>query len=173
MKYNPDCSLSSFLLERVPAATEITVTISSVCVFETLKTRSEPEVLVFRTRPGLCRVCIAEIRFSKSPVSESPTHLTLENRSPNSFTIKWESPSATHTIHRWERSPLLILILVRANKKWMKTFIELPGTNWVSSPPRSPTPTSTRSLGTRPHSTSPSYRTSLGLGRSTQSEWST
>ena len=52
VKHKPDFPLGSFSLTGIPAATEFNVTIISVCVFETLKTESDPESLIFQTRPG-------------------------------------------------------------------------------------------------------------------------
>ena len=52
VKHKPDFPLGNFSVTGIPAATEFNVTIISVCVFETLKTESDPESLVFQTCPG-------------------------------------------------------------------------------------------------------------------------
>ena len=75
VKHQAGSSVTNFLLDSLPASTNVTVSVSSVCVFETLKTVSDAETIVFQTRP------------------EPPSNLTLEARSPNSLTVKWENPS--------------------------------------------------------------------------------
>ena len=52
VKHKPDLPLGNFSLTGLPPATEFTVSIISVCVFETLKTESDPESLIFQTCPG-------------------------------------------------------------------------------------------------------------------------
>ena len=84
VKHQGGSSVTNFLLDSLPSATSFTVSVSSVCVFETLKTISDAETIVFQTRP------------------EPPSNLTLEARSPNSLTVKWENPalSGQHINHR-------------------------------------------------------------------------
>ena len=96
VKHKADFPLGNFSVTGIPPATEFSVTIISVCVFETLKTESDPESLIFQTCPG------KEILFVKNEsfVPEPPTNLTLENRYPNSFTVKWESPATINNTHR-------------------------------------------------------------------------
>ena len=55
-------------------------------MFDSLKTVSEEETLKFCSLP------------------ETPTNLVLENRYPNSFTIKWDSPIVTQTTHKYKLS---------------------------------------------------------------------
>ena len=52
MKHKADFPLGNFSVTGIPPATEFSVTIISVCVFETLKTESDPESLIFQTCPG-------------------------------------------------------------------------------------------------------------------------
>ena len=74
VKHQIGSTVTTFLLDSLPSATSFNVAVRSVCVFETLKTMSEAETVVFQTRP------------------ESPLNLTLESRSRNSLTVKWENP---------------------------------------------------------------------------------
>ena len=84
LKHQGGSAVTTFLLDSLPSATSFTVSVSSVCVFETLKTMSDAETIVFQTRP------------------EPPSNLNLEARSPNSLTVKWENPalSGQHVNHR-------------------------------------------------------------------------
>ena len=66
--------LNKFTLNVLKAETEYIVSISTVCVFDNLKTISRREKLNFVTRP------------------ESPSSLTLEGRFCNSLTISWKPP---------------------------------------------------------------------------------
>ena len=77
VKHQIGSTVTTFLLDSLPSATSFNVAVRSVCVFETLKTMSEAEIVVFQTRP------------------ESPQNLTLESRSPNSLTVKWENPGTS------------------------------------------------------------------------------
>ena len=86
VKHNADTAVNSFLLNNIIPGTSYTVTITSVCVFEILKTVSEEQ----------------SIRFSTLP--EAPTNLILDNRSPNNFTVKWDPPSSTYTSHKYKLS---------------------------------------------------------------------
>ena len=52
VKHKADFPLGNFSVTGIPPATEFSVTIISVCVFETLKTESDPESLIFQTCPG-------------------------------------------------------------------------------------------------------------------------
>ena len=97
VKHKPDFPLGNFSVTGIPAATEFSVTIISVCVFETLKTESDPESLVFQTCPG--KESFFLVKY-ESFVPEPPTNLTLENRYPNSFTVKWDSPATINNTHR-------------------------------------------------------------------------
>ena len=76
VKHQIGSTITTFLLDSLPSATSFNVAVRSVCVFETLKTMSEAETVVFQTRP-------------ESPL-KSPED--LESRSPNSLTVKWENP---------------------------------------------------------------------------------
>ena len=86
VKHNPEKAVNSFLVDSITQATSYTVTIKSVCVFETLKTISDEELLSFCTLP------------------EPPTNLSLDSRSPNSMTIKWDSPSAAQANQKYKLS---------------------------------------------------------------------
>ena len=72
---NKDNLLYSFEFESMQSMTEYTITICTVCLFESMKTESEEEIISVWTLP------------------EAPTNLVLENRSPNSFTVKWDQAS--------------------------------------------------------------------------------
>ena len=52
VKHQADAPLGTFLLTSIPSGTEYTVSITAVCVFETLKTLSETKEMTFSTRPG-------------------------------------------------------------------------------------------------------------------------
>ena len=79
-----DKTFNSFQFENITQGTGFTVTIKSVCVFETLRTTSDEKKLTFCTLP------------------EAPSNLVLESRFPNSLTVKWDSPSLTQTTHRYK-----------------------------------------------------------------------
>ena len=85
VKNNTDKSMESYKFVNMPPATEYTVSIKTVCVFEILRTVSEEEQMTFSTKP------------------EAPTNLSLEARFPNSLTIKWDpAPVTTNfTSHRY------------------------------------------------------------------------
>ena len=83
VKHNADKAVNSFSIDDITQATAYKVIIKSVCVFESLKTISDEEQLTFCTLP------------------KAPTNLTLENSSPNSLTIKWESPLLAQAGHRY------------------------------------------------------------------------
>ena len=86
MKHNAETAVNSFLINNITPGTSYTVTITSVCVFELLKTVSDAEVVKFDTLP------------------EPPSNLTLDTRSPNSFTIKWDAPVSSYTSHKYKLS---------------------------------------------------------------------
>ena len=44
-------------------------------------------------------------------ISDPPTNLTLENRYPNSFTVKWEAPPTINNTHRWEKKQTRLFYL--------------------------------------------------------------
>ena len=52
VKHQADATLGTFLLTSIPSGTEYTVSITAVCVFETLKTLSDTKKMTFSTRPG-------------------------------------------------------------------------------------------------------------------------
>ena len=79
MKHNPDTAINSFLVSNLFPATSYTINITCVCVFEILETLSDPETTRFSTRP------------------EPPSSLSLESRSPNSLTVRWEQPPTVLT----------------------------------------------------------------------------
>ena len=81
-----DKTFNSFLFENITQGSGFTVTIKSVCVFETLRTTSDEKKLTFCTLP------------------EAPSNLVLESRFPNSLTVKWDSPSLTQTTHKYKLS---------------------------------------------------------------------
>ena len=81
-----DKTFNSFLFENITQGTGFTVSIKSVCVFETLRTTSDEKKLTFCTLP------------------EAPSNLVLESRFPNSLTVKWDSPSLTQTTHKYKLS---------------------------------------------------------------------
>ena len=83
VKHNADKVVNSFLMDDLTQATSYTVIIKSVCVFESLKTISDEEKLAFSSLP------------------KPPTNLTLENRQPNSLTIKWEPPLQAQASHKY------------------------------------------------------------------------
>ena len=76
VKHKPDFPLGNFSVTRIPPATEFTVTIISVCVFETLKTESDPESLIFQTCPGEQKFFLLNLKFclraSNQPDSGEP-----------------------------------------------------------------------------------------------------
>ena len=86
MAVKPDVkkSVNSFLLEDLIQATFYTITIKSVCVFETLKTISDEE------------------KFSFSSLPNSPTNLCLDSSSPNSLTLKWDCPLQAQASHKYK-----------------------------------------------------------------------
>ena len=86
VKHNPETAVNSFLLDNILQATQYSVTITSVCVFESLKTVSEEESMKFCSLP------------------EPPTNLNLDNRHPNSFTVKWDAPSTIQSTHKYKLS---------------------------------------------------------------------
>jgi hypothetical protein len=51
VKHSPNIPVNSFLLENLPSANEFTVTVTTVCVFEKLKTLSDEEKISFVTLP--------------------------------------------------------------------------------------------------------------------------
>ena len=51
MKHSPNIPVNSFLLENLPSANEFSVTLTTVCVFEKLKTLSDEEKISFVTLP--------------------------------------------------------------------------------------------------------------------------
>ena len=62
VKHNSDTAVNSFFVKNILPGTHYTVTITSVCVFEILKSESEPETIKFSTLP------------------EPPSNLSLETR---------------------------------------------------------------------------------------------
>ena len=62
VKHNPDTAVNSFFVKNILPGAHYTVTITSVCVFEILKSESEPEMIKFSTLP------------------EQPSNLSLETR---------------------------------------------------------------------------------------------
>jgi len=84
--HKADKTFNSFQFENITDGTAYTVTIKSVCVFETLRTTSDEKKLTFCTLP------------------ESPANLVLESRFPNSLTIKWDPPASTHAAHKYKLS---------------------------------------------------------------------
>ena len=86
VKHKVDKAVNFFQVENILQGTEYSVTITSVCVFETLKTTSDEKKLTFTTLP------------------EAPSNLVLESRFPNSLTVKWDSPSLTQTTHKYKLS---------------------------------------------------------------------
>eukprot|EP00092_Neocalanus_flemingeri_P032028 GFUD01034810.1.p1 GENE.GFUD01034810.1~~GFUD01034810.1.p1 ORF type:complete len:905 (+),score=215.05 GFUD01034810.1:108-2822(+) len=86
VKHNSEKTVNSFQFDNILQGTEYSVTINSVCVFETLKTTSDEKLLTFCTLP------------------EAPSNLVLESRFPNSLTVKWDSPSVTQATHRYKLS---------------------------------------------------------------------
>ena len=51
VKHSSSVPVNSFLLENLPSATEFTITVTTVCVFEKLKSLSEEEKISFITLP--------------------------------------------------------------------------------------------------------------------------
>ena len=86
VKHNPDTAVNTFLVNNIIPATLYSVKITSVCVFEILKTVSDEETVKFSTLP------------------ESPTNLHLDTRSPNNLTVKWDPPTSTYSSHRFKLS---------------------------------------------------------------------
>ncbi len=68
-----DSLLHSFSVDNLAPATEFTVSVTCLCIYEHLKTVSTKEEIQFITKPL------------------PPQNLVLENQQCNSFTIKWES----------------------------------------------------------------------------------
>ena len=83
VKHNADKVVNSFLIDDLTQATSYTVVMKSVCVFESLKTISDEEKLTFSSLP------------------KPPTNLTLENRLPNSLTVRWEPPLHVQASHKY------------------------------------------------------------------------
>lgn len=86
VKHSADTVVNSFLINNIVPGTQYTVSITAVCVFEVLKTVSDVESIQFSTLP------------------EAPTNLTLDTRSPNNFTVKWDHPSSSYTSHKYKLS---------------------------------------------------------------------
>ncbi|XP_023337718.1 collagen alpha-1(XIV) chain isoform X2 [Eurytemora carolleeae] len=84
VKHKSGTPVNSFLFENLPSATEFNVTITTVCVYEKLKTISEEEKISFITIPL------------------PPRNLELESRFCNSFQVKWEAPVATAPNHKFK-----------------------------------------------------------------------
>ena len=148
--------VGSFQVDSLPSGTEFKVTIKTVCVFETLKTMSEVETVVFQTLPGK-----AELRYD-SPLEtlfpDPPTNLVLENRTATSFSVKWDAPVITHFNHRYQCEFLLSFLFS--------------GTVCPSSPRPSPTTLNTPPWEKRLLLTSQSYQMSWAPGLCTWFEWS-
>ena len=86
VKHNTESVINSFLVSNIFPATCYSLTISCVCIFETLKTVSVEESLQFSTRP------------------DPPVNLSLEGKSPNSLTVKWDPSPSQLTSHRYKLS---------------------------------------------------------------------
>lgn len=84
MKHNTESVINSFLVSNIFPATSYSLTISCVCIFETLETVSEEESLKFSTRP------------------EPPINLSLDSKSPNSLTVKWDPSPSQLTSQRYK-----------------------------------------------------------------------
>ena len=82
MKHNTETAINSFLVSNLFPGTSYTINITSVCVFEILETLSEPETARFSTRP------------------EPSLNLSLESRSTNSLTVRWEPPPEQPSKHQ-------------------------------------------------------------------------
>ena len=65
---------NTLLIDNLIHATEFTISLTTVCLYEKMTTFSIPETLQFITKPV------------------APHHLRMENQQCHSFTITWESP---------------------------------------------------------------------------------
>ncbi|XP_023343416.1 uncharacterized protein LOC111712896 [Eurytemora carolleeae] len=86
VKHNSGTPVNSFLFENLPSATEFTVAVTTVCVFEKLKSISEEEKISFVTRPL------------------PPRNLELESRLSSSLQVKWEAPPGTTANNKFKLS---------------------------------------------------------------------
>ena len=84
VKHKAEKAVNSFVVTDLTPATAFSVSIRSVCVFESLKTISEEEHLTFCSLPM------------------QPTNISLETRATNSLTIKWEPPQHTHAAQKYK-----------------------------------------------------------------------
>ena len=73
VKHEPGKLTSSFLLDNLVPATEFTVEITAVCVYDKLETISSEETLQFITKPF------------------PPHHLRMETQNCHSFSVTWDS----------------------------------------------------------------------------------
>merc|ERR1719468_834212 len=87
VKNNSESLVNTFRMEDIPSATEFTISITTVCVFEKMKTLSEVESVEFVTLPL------------------PPRNLEIESRLTNSFQVKWDCSSDTAvTSHKYRLS---------------------------------------------------------------------
>ena len=72
VKHSTEVAVNSYLLAGLFPATQYSLTLTAVCVFETLQSESETEVAQFCSLPA------------------PPTNLSLETRAPTSLTVRWD-----------------------------------------------------------------------------------
>ena len=81
--------MALFSLENIPSATEFTLSITTVCVFDNLKTISEEEKVAFMTLPFPPKNLELESRYVIKTISEE--EIIIISRFCNSFQVKWEA----------------------------------------------------------------------------------
>ncbi|XP_023323607.1 uncharacterized protein LOC111697737 isoform X2 [Eurytemora carolleeae] len=84
VKHKSSSQVNSFQFENLPPATELSVIISTVCVYDNLKNTSDEERITFITLPL------------------PPRNLELESRLTNSFVVKWEAQTGTTAVHKFK-----------------------------------------------------------------------
>jgi len=85
-KAQSDSLVNTFQMEDIPSATEFSFSITTVCVFDKMKTVSDEEKVEFITLP------------------HPPRNLELENRLTNSFQVKWDGSGETVASHKYRLS---------------------------------------------------------------------
>ena len=105
VKHNPDTAVNSFFVKNILPGAQYTVTITSVCVFEILKSESEPETKILTLR-GEDRRAVYSL---KSQFTISPHFPVLECYFHKSISSKLQDDGAKSGTEERKESGLITL----------------------------------------------------------------